>query len=444
MNFATAEASATAETSLQSVPLLITCLHASAVSTPPAEVRRAFDIIEKLLSNRVQHPAEQCYTSFSATSTAWVNRVLPLVYALRLAAWMGCTLTAEGTRYVFIDNLSKAHAPVESNAEDRRRRRDQQQQQQQQQLVDRLDELRCVASVWNMSVAEISVGASRRYQDAYGELLKLFQSAQDSIDREEVWTRHINCLQLYCLLARVHGVERQQVTTLSQATSDVLSGECAASWTARAQRELDRSLCASSSLPLCNAQGSSMTRTLPVLDARRTCRRGCETLATCLADDSLQWLLSRVSLRELRRMCESAVAESASGAAGGRESRSCTTVPLIPGFSVKVAERLRQQAQLDQHQRYIRTTGPAYRRLSQEERRRGESLILSIAALLQQIVEVSETQGMVRHDRHEARRLMDSFRQDGNLVKLYALEEQYMAALEEAKLLYGKPLVYTA
>ncbi|CAJ1009162.1 hypothetical protein Q4I28_004476 [Leishmania naiffi] len=441
MNFATVEASATAEASVQSVPLLITCLHASAVSTPPAEVRRAFDIIEKLLSNRVQHPTEQCYTSFSATSTAWVNRVLPLVYALRLAAWMGCTLTSEGTRYVFIDNRSEAHAPVESNAEDQRRRRDQ--QQQQQQLVDRLDELRCVASVWNMSVAEISVDASRRYLDAYGELLKLFQSAQDSIDREEVWTRHITCLQLYCLLARVRGVERQQVTTLSQATSDVLRGESAASWTARAQRELDRSLCSSSSVPLCNAQGSSMARTLPVLDARRTCRRGCETLATCLADDSLQWLLSRVSLCELRRMCERAVAESASGAAGGRESRSRTTDPLIPGFSVKVAERLRQQAQLDQHQRYIDTTGPAYRRLSQEERRRGESLILSIAALLQQIVEVSETQGMVRHDRHEARRLMDSFRQDGNLAKLYALEEQYMAALEEAKLRYGKPLVYT-
>ncbi|CAC9493992.1 hypothetical protein conserved [Leishmania donovani] len=217
MSSAAVQVSATAEASAQSVPLLITCLHASAFSAPLAEERRAFDIIERLLSNRLQHPTEPRYTSFSATSAAWVNGVAPLVYVFRLAAWMGCAVTAEGTRYVFFEGLGETHAPGPSNdAEGRRQRHGQ------QQIADRLDELRCVASVWDTSVAESSADASRRYQDAHQQLLQLFQSAQGFTDREEVWARHTNCLQLHRLLACAPDVERQEGTTSSQATSDVL------------------------------------------------------------------------------------------------------------------------------------------------------------------------------------------------------------------------------
>ncbi|CAC9494002.1 hypothetical_protein [Leishmania infantum] len=141
-------------------------------------------------------------------------------------------------------------------------------------------------------------------------------------------------------------------------------------------------------------------------------------------------------------MCENVAAESASSSVGSRESMA-TAVPLVPGFSAPVAARLRQRAQLEQHQGYLDATGPAYRRLGHEERHRGESLIMSITALLGQSSEVTEAQGTVRHDRHEARRLMGNFCQDGDLVKLYVLEK-YAAELEEAKLLHRKPLVYAA
>ncbi|CBZ27664.1 conserved hypothetical protein [Leishmania mexicana MHOM/GT/2001/U1103] len=435
MSSAAVQVSATAEASAQSVPLLITCLHASAFSAPLAEVRRVFDIIERLLSNRLQHPAEPRYTSFSATSAVWVNGVAPLVYVLRLAAWMGCTLAAEGARYVFFESLDETHARGPSDDAEGRRQR-----HAQQQIADRLSELRCVASIWDTSVAESSADASKRYQDAYQKLLKLFQSAQGFTDREEVWARHTHCLQLHRLLACARDGERQQ-TTSSQATSDVLRREGAAAWPTRAQRELDRFIRAPDSTPLTNAKGASMTRALSALDTQHGRHPECEARATYLADDSLRWLLSHASLCECYRLCESAAAESASSSVGSRESRAAA-VPLVPGFSATVAARLRQRAQLERHQRYLDTTGPTYRRLSQEERHRGESLIISIAALLEQISEVTEAQGMVRHDRHEARRLMDNFRQDGDLVKLYALEKKYTAELEEAKLLHGKPFVY--
>ncbi|CAG9575108.1 hypothetical_protein_-_conserved [Leishmania major strain Friedlin] len=348
---------------------------------------------------------------------------------------MGCTLTAEGTRYVFFESLGETRAPEPSDGAEGPRQR-----HGQQQIADRLDELRCVASVWDTSVVESSADASRRYQDAYQQLLKLFQSAHGFTDREEVWARHINCLQLQRLLAYAADLERQQATASSQVTSDVLRRECVATWTARAQRELDRFLSAPNSTPSTNAQGACMTRALSAPHTQHGRRGECEARATCLADDSLRWLLSHASLCECRRMCESVAAASASSSVGSRESRAAA-VPLVPGFSAAVAARFRQRAQLEQHQRYLDTTGPAYRRLGQEERHRGESLIISIAALLEQISEVTETQGMVRHDRHEARRLMDNFRQDGDLVKLYALEKKYTAELEEAKLLHGKPLV---
>ncbi|TPP40714.1 hypothetical protein CGC21_8560 [Leishmania donovani] len=407
MSSAAVQVSATAEASAQSVPLLITCLHASAFSAPLAEERRAFDIIERLLSNRLQHPTEPRYTSFSATSAAWVNGVAPLVYMFRLAAWMGCAVTAEGTRYVFFEGLGETHAPGPSNdAEGRRQRHGQ------QQIADRLDELRCVASVWDTSVAESSADASRRYQDAHQQLLQLFQSAQGFTDREEVWARHTNCLQLHRLLA------------------------CAP------DRELDRFLSAPDSMPSTNAQGARMARALSVPGTQHGRRGEGEARATCLADDSLRWLLSHASLCECHRMCENVAAESASSSVGSRESMA-TAVSLVPGFSAAVAVRLRQRAQLEQHQGYLDATGPAYRRLGHEERHRGESLIMSITALLGQSSEVTEAQGMVRHDRHEARRLMGNFCQDGDLVKLYVLEK-YAAELEEAKLLHRKPLVYAA
>ncbi|KAG5500164.1 hypothetical protein JIQ42_04499 [Leishmania sp. Namibia] len=438
MNSDVVQVAATAEVSELSVPLLITCLHTSAISAPPAEVCRAFSIIERLLSNRVQHPSEPRYTSFSATSTAWVNSVLPLVYVLRLAVWMGCTLTAEGTRYVFNDSLGDTNTPGPSDAEGQRQRWGQ------QQLLDRLDELRCVASVWSTSTAEVSGDASRRYPAAYQQLLKLFQPIQNSTDREKMWARDIDRLLLYRLLACAGDVERRQATATSPEASGAPRRECVASWTARAQHELDDSSHVPGSAPLSDGQGASMTQALPVLEALHSpCSEG-EALAMCVTDDSLQWLLSHASLCELRRMCERATAECAARSVGSRESRSSSVVPLLPGFSAAVADRLRQQAQLEQHQQYLGTTGPAYRRLSHEERHRGESLIIGIAALLEQIAVVTETQGMVRHDRHEARRLLDGFRQDGDLAKLYALEERYTAELEEAKLRYGKPLVYAA
>ncbi|GET89190.1 hypothetical protein, conserved [Leishmania tarentolae] len=429
--------SPTAEASVQSVPLLIVCLHKCAFSAPLTEVRRAFNVIERLLSNRLQHPTEPRYTSFSATSAAWVNSVVPFVYVLRLATWMGCTLTAEGARYVFLENLDGMHALEPSDAED------QQQLRGQQQISDRLDELRCVASVWSTPLTESFADISRRYQDAYKQLLKLFRLAQGFTNREEVWAGHTYCLQLYRLLAWACHTELQQSTTSSQATLHVPRSVCSASWTARAQREFDRFLCESDLAPSSNAQGSSMTRVPSLLGTQHSHRHECEALAACLADDSFRWLLSHASLCELCRLCESAAVETAGIARGGRESNA-TVVPLVPGFSAAVAARLRQRAQEEQQQRYLSTTGPLYRQLGQEERHCGERVIINIAALLEQISEVTEAQGMVRHDRHEARRLMENFRQDGDLAKLYALEEKYTAELEEAKLLYGKPVVYAA
>ncbi|KAG5476963.1 hypothetical protein LSCM1_05297 [Leishmania martiniquensis] len=432
MNPAAAQVAATARLNEQSVPLLITCLHASAVSASSAEVCRAFHIIEKLLSNRMRHPTEQRYASFSATSTAWVDSVAPLVYVLRLAAWMGCTLTAEGARYVFVDSLGETNARGSGDAEGRR------------QLMDRLDELRCVASVWSTSTVETSGEASRRYQEAYQQLLQLFQSVQDSTDREKMWARHTDHLQLYRLRACARDVEWRQATVRSPAISDVPDREGAASWTVRAQRELDSSLHVPGSLPSSDEQGPSPTQALPILETQPGPRCESKALSICVADESIQWLLSRASLCELRRMCESAAAESTTSFSGGKERGSLTVVPLTPGFSVTVAKKLRQRAQREQHQRYLDTTGPAYRRLGHEERHRGESLIINIAAILEQLAVVTEAQGLVRHDRYEARRLLDEFRQDGDLAKLYALEVRYTAELEEAKLLHGKPLVYAA
>ncbi|KAG5502827.1 hypothetical protein JKF63_04595 [Porcisia hertigi] len=406
MSAAATQVSLTTEARPQSEPLLISCLHASAVSAPPAEVRRAFDIIERLLSNRAQRPAEPRYASFSATSTAWVDSVLPFVNVLDLVAWMGCQWATEGTRLVFLDRLGKEHA------------------------ADRLDELRCVASVWNVSDAETSPDASRHYEGARQRLIEFFHSTHNSTNREELWARLTSHLQLNRLLAYARDAERQRATLPSQVTLNVPSREGSAAWTVRAQRELDDTARASNSRPCSDVQHSPQCE--------------CEAFVTCLANDSIRWMHSHASLCELRRVCENAAAESASRSDRCREEGVPASVSRTPRLSSTVAERLRQRAQGEQHQRYLQTTGPAYRQLSQEERHRGESLIVSVAALLEQIAVVSETQGMVRHDRHEARRLMDEFRRDGDLVKLYQLEEKYTAELEEAKLLYGKPLVYAA
>lgn len=126
--------------------------------------------------------------------------------------------------------------------------------------------------------------------------------------------------------------------------------------------------------------------------------------------------------------------------------RSASSVPLLrsvdPAIRRAVAARHRSEARGELRVSYLDRTGEDYRVLTQEERHRGESLIVSIAALVEQLALVEETQGMVRDDRQEARRLLQCFQQDGDLVKLYQLHDDLEDRLEKAKIRHGKPLLY--
>lgn len=384
--------------------LLLTCLHMGvAASASPADVQRAFGVLRTLLSNRREHPTEPRYASFSATSVAWVRHVTPVVYVLRLAAWMGCALDEEGTRYRFVDELRPGTGDADARAV----------------LSDRLDELHCVASVWSADATSAFQAPQTEGDGGDGAggarhaLLELFGRVAASAERDDVWATYSRHLLLHRLLCYAH------------ATADTSAGqparEGAGSWVARAETELRR----------CPWKTTAAAA-------------AADAFAACVATDAMRRYLARAPLCEVQLLCESVSATAAAAAVAVSSSASSppSRAAALPTFSASVADRLRQRAQQEQRQRYLATTGPAYRRLCQEERHRGESVIVGIAGLLEQLALVRETQGMVRQDRHEARRLLDAFRQDGDLAKLYALEERYTAELEAAKELYGKPLVY--
>ncbi|KPI88328.1 hypothetical protein ABL78_2567 [Leptomonas seymouri] len=377
-------------------PLLLDCLHPSVFksgdSAESVDVQRCFRILLKLLSNRGQHPTDPLYASFSAVSTAWQSGVLPCVYVLRLVAWMGCVLNAEGSRYSFHSG---------SSAADHLRA-----------LDHRIKEVQCVAAVWSTPLVSLGTFADTAAASPAGNqfvnlgaaresLTKLYAGAANAslTGQDAVFRMYTSALQLELL----------------RLTSCAIDGKA----------EMESGV---------SATKASLLFTQPI------------PVDVSMTDDSIQWLLRHASLCELTHECERAIAFVTTAASHtlishASDFRSPTSLS-VPSLSSALRDRIRKQAQAEQHQRYLQTTGPAYRLLSQEERHRGESVIVSIAGLLEQIAVVTETQGMVRADRLKARQLLDEFKQDGDLVTLYMLEERYAAELEEAKRRYGKPLVY--
>jgi hypothetical protein len=393
---------------------LIDCLHPSVFNAgnpaASADVQRCFRIILKLLSNHLQDLDAPAYASFSAVSSTWQGGVLPCVYVLRLVAWMTCAPNSEGSRYIFCSGAAEDVTHT---------------------MEDRLHELRCVMMAWNTSLAALNTGAGlvplkrqrvlcgntpvdtapagdkgERLASARATLVALYTHADSRASslqdkRSCMYTRALQ-LQLLCMASRlVEGAAKIEPQLLHSSSSSSLSW-----WWSRASAELQA----------CYAHLTD--------------------------DDSLHWLVRHTPLCALSQECEHATVVAAAGA-----QQSPLQCPS-PSFSSSVstaaalADRFRRQARAEQHQRYLDTTGAAYRRLSHEERHRGESVVLDIAGLLEQIALITETQGMVRVDRQEARRLLDDFRMDGDLAKLYALQERYTTELEEAKTRYGKPLVF--
>lgn len=412
----------------QSSLMLVDCLHPSVFAcnndtADSLDTLRCLRTLQRLLSNHRQHPSDPRYTSFCAASSTWQHGVLPCVYVLRLIAWMGCAPDTEGARYAFLKGES---------AEEHLRK-----------LDDRLDELQCVMAVWTTSIAalsraETSSGAAdvasaergERLASAQKSLKSLYTAACNSLpsaheDAKEVYTRSLQAHLLWRASRALTLAASHTDSAASRIEHAVPAGDASqsASWRLRVAASL---------------RASPLLQLSPSLPPR--------TVSNEEMQDPLQWLLLRTSLSELTQECvrAAAAADAARAAPVVRTSRASevSSSSLSPSASIGLAERFRVQACLEQRQRYLDTTGPAYRQLSHEERHRGESVVLDIAGLLEQLAVVTETQGMVRVDRQEARRLLEAFKRDGDLVALYALQDQYAAQLDEAKKQYGKPLVY--
>lgn len=72
----------------------------------------------------------------------------------------------------------------------------------------------------------------------------------------------------------------------------------------------------------------------------------------------------------------------------------------------------------------------------------GTRLIADIASCMEQIAVVEEEQGIVRKDRLEAWRLLNKFDEDGDILYLHSLKEEWAERLEAAKQKHNKPFVY--
>ncbi|KPA79534.1 hypothetical protein ABB37_05354 [Leptomonas pyrrhocoris] len=397
----------------RTVSTFLDCLHPSVYRSSDggaesAGVRRCIGVISTLLTNHRQHPNDPRYASFSAVSSAWQGGVLPWVYVLRLVAWMGCTPNTEGSRYIFQDCSSAAdHLRV---------------------LDDCIEELRCVMAVWCTPVSSLATSTDQ-------EAFKEESSGRGGMTAAFSIQERTECFEA----ARASLTEKYTIEAMISPPTE--REEAFRSCTSALQLKL-LSLASCAMANSTGTQRGVRAARPPLLSTKST------PVDACLRRDSIQWLLQHTSLCELTQECQRAAAlVAAAAAASGTTSyflpdpRGSASLSVARPSSAMV-QRLRNRAREEQHQRYLNTTGPAYRALTQEERHRGESAVIDIAGVLEQIAVVTETQGMVRADRQEARRLLDAFKQDGDLAKLYALQEQYTAALEEAKKSYGKPLVY--
>lgn len=394
---------------------ILDCLHpslfndsdADGASASTLDAERCFRILLRLLCNHRQHPSDPAYASFPATSTAWQNGVLPCVYVLRLVAWMGCAPNTEGSRYAFKTTSSSA-------GEEHLRA-----------LDARIEELECVVATWSTPVASLRrcPGVLLTDGSETNACTRVAPEPATERDKSECFDQaRAALIKLYAHAG----------SFASAVPSDTYHHSITRSLQIRVLR-----LASCALLTAVEPNPPISTSGLPP--------NLCEwSLAE--EDSSVSWLLQHASLCQLTRVCQDAASAAAAAAASSRPANLSSPTTCLPSSSAAVAvalvERFREQARVEQHQRYLESTGPAYRRLSQEERHRGESVVIDIASLLEQLALVTETQGMVRVDRQEARRLLDAFKQDGDLVKLYTLQEQYTLELEEAKVAYGKPLVF--
>ncbi|CCW70905.1 unnamed protein product [Phytomonas sp. Hart1] len=400
--------------------LFFDCLHPSVRGRlDVAAVEASFTILHRILSNAIAHPNEGRFARINTTSRRWLNDVLPFYYSLRLREWLGRRSAASSGEYL---ELAIDDAP---------------------EWARKMDELTVVRLAWGPEASE-SQNNDRNAPDdrlvdifshttAEGVLQGLLRPPPQGMLpplEKAAWEGGKRLMRLFILRDRLQSMRNDSSSSHSSGAegqdesrikpfADVLEGCIAAEWGIigcnpdfeRFCRVFSADLAPVVSIPILeeclNVIDTTQKRTADDEQTPISCAPQKSPSGELIASPSSSW--QRQTQNEVRR---------------------------------RIAERHRAGYLLDIHQDLRSRTGEAYCRLSLEEQRCGVSLILDIAAFIEQVAIVEETQTLLRKDRLEARRLLEQFTQDGDLASLHALRDCWDEKLEAAKTAAGNQTVF--
>lgn len=384
---------------------LVDCVHPSTFARLAADkARNALYILQRIFGNLLAHPTEVKYHSLRTDGTRWQSHIQPLFYPLRLYEWMGFELSSDGAHLT----ASSPLLAEEGGA-----------------AATRLAEVQATLEAWTETTAPPPQAAAlAKGEEDEAELENTLLTLSDTVPRDEDWARWKQRLRCALVCVRWSSQQQQQQSVSAPAAHGVSE---------KGNSESNRAAISLPS-PLLQSELQAIEATAPAVVA--WLRRCTTTTSSRLTLPALEEALGVVDSKRMDRTAAAMAAASASSSSPG------TTSTAASEAKQRIAERHRQQLSLDSLREREQSTGAAFRTLSMEEQLTGVRLIADIAGFMEQVALVTETQGMVRQDRLEAQRLLTQFRQDGDLLRLHALREEWEDRLEEAKKTSGKQMVF--